>query len=184
MDNLMTKTYLTRTYSDIYPTIDKFSTDFGKYSRFSLDTDGQERLWLLIMSKYGDSHVRYTNENLFSLRLFTEINCYWPMVLAIERDQKRLRDAENTDFQVGGKMITNTGAHNTSNLQTDAAEGSVQLNAQNVTSTERNELGVLIDRQLAYKSDEEDRFLDGLKPLFIQILQQQRDLLYVTEVDE
>lgn len=181
---MQTKTYLTRTYSDIYPEVSYFQRDFEKFGRLELSPEEQERLWLLIMSKYGDSHVRYTNETLFALRLFTEVNCYWPMVLAVERDQKRLRDADNVDFQRGGKMVTNTGAHNTSNVQTNAEEGAVQLNAQNVTSTERNELGVIIDRGLAYKADEEDRFLDKLRPLFIQILQEQRDLLYITEVDD
>lgn len=183
MDDLMTKTYLTRTYSEIYPELSFFQTDFDKFCNVELSEEEQEELWLLIMSKYGDSHVRFTNENLFALRLFKEVNCYWPMVQAIRRDQKRLRDATNEDFQKGGEMTTNTGAHNTSDLQTNAESGSVQLNAQNVTNTKRNELGVIIDRQLAYRADEEDRFLDGLKPLFIQILQAQRDLLYVTEVE-
>lgn len=184
MDDLMTKTCLTRTYSEIYPELSFFQTDFDKFCNVELSEEEQEELWLLIMSKYGDSHVRFTNENLFALRLFKEVNCYWPMVQAIRRDQKRLRDATNEDFQKGGEMTTNTGAHNTSDLQTNAESGSVQLNAQNVTNTKRNELGVIIDRQLAYRADEEDRFLDGLKPLFIQILQAQRDLLYVTEVEE
>lgn len=184
MDDLMTKTYLTRTYSEIYPELSFFQTDFDKFCNVELSEEEQEELWLLIMSKYGDSHVRFTNENLFALRLFKEVNCYWPMVQAIRRDQKRLRDATNEDFQKGGEMTTNTGAHNTSDLKTNADSGSVQLNAQNVTNTKRNELGVIIDRQLAYRADEEDRFLDGLKPLFIQILQAQRDLLYVTEVEE
>lgn len=184
MDDLMTKTYLTRTYSDIYPELSFFQTDYNKFCKLELSEDEQEELWLLIMSKYGDSHVRYTNETLFALRLFKEVNCYWPMVQAIRRDQKRLREATNEDFQKGGEVVTNAGAHNTSDIQTDADSGAVQLNAQNVTNTKRNELGVLIDRQLAYKADEEDRFLDGLKPLFIQILQAQRDLLYVTEVED
>lgn len=184
MDDLMTKTYLTRTYSEIYPELSFFQTDFDKFCNVELSEEEQEELWLLIMSKYGDSHVRFTNETLFALRLFKEVNCYWPMVQAIRRDQKRLREATNEDFQKGGEMTTNTGAHNTSDLKTNADSGSVQLNAQNVTNTKRNELGVIIDRQLAYRADEEDRFLDGLKPLFIQILQAQRDLLYVTEVTE
>ena len=184
MDDLMTKTYLTRTYSEIYTELSFFQTDFDKFCNVELSEEEQEELWLLIMSKYGDSHVRFTNETLFALRLFKEVNCYWPMVQAIRRDQKRLREATNEDFQKGGEMTTNTGAHNTSDLKTNADSGSVQLNAQNVTNTKRNELGVIIDRQLAYRADEEDRFLDGLKPLFIQILQAQRDLLYVTEVKE
>lgn len=179
--------FLTRTFFDIYPDQTTFRDDLavlGNATIKAMTQDQQDELYMLIAAKYGDSNVRYTNEHLFSMNLFKEINYKWPKVLAWQRDQERLREAETKDFQFGGKSVQNQGAHNTANVSTDTTEGINQLDAQVIVNSQRGELGVLRERLDAYRAGEEDKFVNSLYHLFMVVIAPMADLLYGTLKEE
>lgn len=177
------KRFPTRTFFQIIPTLGDFDTyrfEFGNTDIKNLSPDDLNDLYLLIASRYGDSHVRYTNEKLFLMALFREINCRYPRVFAWERDQKRLRDALTSEFQTAGNIVHNVGSDNTQN-KTNAEIGTVKLDAQTVTNQSTGELNVLISRIESYRSGEEDRFLNELAFLFLHIIRPMADLLFISE---
>ncbi len=181
----MTNQFGTPTLFNLYPDIETFEDDLTlMLPSFSMTKEEQRDLFMLIASRYGDSNIRYTNNNLFKLNLFRHIKVYYPKVLAFIRDQARLRDASTEEFQIGGKSITNMGSHNTADISTDTTQGINQLDSQQISNVKRGELVVLIDRLAAYRAGEENRFLDGLNGLFIQIISPQADLLYGTPINE
>lgn len=173
--------FLTRTFFDLYPDQDSFIEDlevFGVSEVKEMDQDRKDQLYLLIASKYGDSNIRYTNEKLFSMNLFKEINTKWPRILAWQRDQKYLRDTELEQFRLGGKTVQNQGSHNTADVSTDTTDGINQLDSQVIVNSQRGELGVLQERLLAYRAGEEDKFVKSLRHLFVVIIAPMSDLLY------
>lgn len=179
--------FLTKTLFQIYPNIGDFSSDLPTFANSeinSLDEDQIKELYFLIVSKYGDSNIRYTNEYLFRINLFKEINNKYPKVLAWKRDQKTLRDTDIEQFRIGGRMVQNTGAHNTSDVNTDTMDGIDQLDMQTITNSQRGDLAVLQDRLTAYRVGEEDRFVNSLSNLFVVIIAPMSDLLYGTMPEE
>lgn len=181
---MITRTYITRTLSDILPGYDEFNAEVMSKLNFKMTEDEKEYLFTLVYSKYADSHARYTNESLFILNLKKEIMVYYPQVLAIIRDQKKMRDTSDTDFARAGRTMVNMGAHNTANLPTTTMEGVNQLDTQTVQNNERAAIDVLMQRMDLYRSGFEDHFLDKFVKLFVQIISPQRDLLYITEAAE
>jgi hypothetical protein len=180
---MRTSQFITRTFFNIYPDFEKFELDAPEFMN-TMSEEELKELFMLIAARYGDSHTRYTNEFLFKMNLWKDINNRYPMVIAWKRDQKRLRDADLLDFQRGGKTVQNAGAHNTANISTDTMEGIEQLDAQTITNNQRGELGVLLDRLGAYATGQEDKFLIHLAKLFMQVIAPMADLLFGTEGDE
>lgn len=181
----MRSQFLTRTFFDLYEDQSLFNTDLVSTLGSSfLSVNESNDLYMLIASKYGDSNIRYTNEKLFKLNLFKEIKVYYPKVLAFIRDQSRLRNADIADFQKSGQSIVNIGAHNTADVSTTSETGINQLDSQQVNMGSRGELSVLLDRLDAYRAGEEDKFLNNLNKLFIQIIVPMADLLYGTYPEE
>lgn len=181
---MKTSQFLTRTFFDIYPTVASFGDDvvkLGNEDIKAMDENDVQYLYMTIASKYGDSRVRYTNEFLFSLSMFRQINTYWPVILTFNRDQKKLRDGSDEDFMRGGRSILNQGAHNTADVSLDTEVGINQLDAQAITNMQRGIFGVLQERAASYKKGKEDDFLKTLVPLFMQILTPMADLLYGTD---
>lgn len=184
---MRTLRFPTKTLFNIYPNLTAFKddiTELGNSEISAMSNDQIANLYMYIAAKYGDSNIRYTNEYLFKLNLFKEINSKWPKVLAWQRDQKTLRDTDIEQFKIGARMIQNTGAHNTSNIDMDTLEGIDQLDAQTITNSQRGELGVLQERISAYRTGEEDKFVNSLAPLFIVIIAPMHDLLYGTLPEE
>lgn len=176
---MTTKTYITRTFSDIYPDTAAFVSDLEEALNFDMTAEEKENLFWLIFSKYGDSNVRYTNEFLFKANLFKrQINVYYPTVLAILREQAKIRDTSDNVFAQAGKMVINSGAHNTALVSTDTTAGIDQLDMQQISNSQRGLFSVIVDKLSAMKSGAEDTFLKRLNPLFVQIIAPQWDLLY------
>jgi hypothetical protein len=176
---MMTKTYATRTFSDIYPDEYTFISDLNEAINFTMSDEEKSDLFWMIYSKYGDSNVRYTNEYLFKAALFKRyVNVYYPTLLAILREQKKLRETPDDEFAKAGKMVVNIGAHNTADVSTDTTEGIEQLDTQQISNSQRGLMSVIADRLSVLKAGMEEQFLKRLNPLFIQIIAPQWDLLY------
>lgn len=181
---MITSQFLTRTFFNIYPTEVDFGKDIQRFGNATIKALGEEDatyLYMTIASKYGDSRVRYTNETLFSMAMFREINTYWPVIVTFNRDQGKLREGTDEDFMRGGKTIANSGAYNTADVSLDTEVGINQLDAQAITNMQRGIFGVLQERAASYKKGKEDDFLKTLNPLFMQIITPMADLLYGTD---
>ena len=177
---MRTNTFITRIFSDIYPDMESFKEDVTKYSKIKMTDEEQEDLFFMIYSRYGNSNLRYTDEFLFSLRLFNHINIFYPKVLAIKRDQIKLRESTDAELQYGGKTIQNQAQHNTADIANDTSLGVPQIDGQTVSILERSKLGVLQERLFSYTSGEEDVFLKDMYILFVQVIAPLSDLLFAT----
>lgn len=176
---MIRKTYLTPTFSDLYPDEATFISDLDEAINFDMTDDEKSDLFWLIFSKYGDSNTRYTNDYLFKANLFKrQINIYYPTLLATLREQKKLRDTTDDEFAKAGKMVVNMGAHNTADVSTDTTDGIEQLDTQQISNSQRGLMSVIADRLAGMKSGMEDQFLKRLNPLFRQIIAPDWDLLY------
>lgn len=179
-----TKTYITRTLSDILPDEEAFHNEIVKKLNFKLTEEEEKYLFILLYSRYADSPTRYTNASLFLMNIQKEIMAHYPTVLAIIRDQKKMRDTSDDEFARGGRLIINAGAHNTANVSTDTREGLKQLDSQQINNAERATIDILMQRMEIYRSDVEDRFLNKFVRYFVQIIYPQRDLLFYTDAEE
>lgn len=181
---MKTRTYITRTLSDILPGYDEFNSAIISKLNFTMTAAEKDYLFTLLYSRYADSHSRYTNESLFILNLKKEIMVHYPAVMAMIRDQKTLRDTTDKEFANAGRMILNVAGHNTANISTETREGIEQLDSQQIQNNERARIDVLFQRMDMYRSDMEDRFLNRFVRYFVQIIYPQRDLLYISAPGE
>lgn len=170
-----------RKFLEIWPNEDVFIYDWSKFLGNRADVGPENIKWcyFLLVSKYGEAISRYANELIFKMNILKEAECRFPMYLAKDRDQLKLRDTDLKDFMKSGTFVTNVGQSNTQS-KTDAEIGDIRLDSQTANVTENGELEVLTERYRAYRAGLEDEFLKHFRNYFVQILARQQDLIYLT----
>lgn len=180
--------YRTRTFSDIYPALTNFADDFNTYKNAGLNPDFNSNtsintIFYLLTARFSNSHIAYSDENQFKLRLFSlvyQYGPYWEKKLDI---QKTLRKLTETQLLEGSKQINNHAYNPATAPSTDTLDELPAINEQTSTKFRKSRLdayGILSD---LLERDVTEEFLNKFKKLFIVIVEPDYPLLYVTDID-
>ena len=184
--------YRTRTFTQIFSddgetgTYEAFSamlaqTPFAdRIAAAHIDT---ELLFYLLYSRYGNSHISYSDEHQFVYSLFSIIMNYgpaWAKRLAIQDELNKLSLEEGSDIYRGSKAIYNHAYNPGTEPSTQTLTELPQINEQNTTNYRKSKLEGLANLEALIETDVTEEFLTKFRKLFIKVVAPDRPLLYTT----
>lgn len=165
--------YYTRSFTDIWPEFTDFQKDYAS-SKIPLGTFGQstdvsvQNLYYLLYSRYGNSHIKGTDENQFKYKLWATVFSYGPAWLKKLELQEKARALTESELSDGGKAIYNTALNPDVSPDTQSLEELQYISNQNTTNYKRNKADALTVQWGLLKNDVTTEFLNKFQPLFTQ----------------
>lgn len=181
--------YRTRTFANIYPNFNTFNTAYIASGipmnlltgTFYTQNCSINTIYYLLISEYADAHVKSSDENLFSLRLFRNIYEYaptWQRQLYIQNKVLTMADDE---IITGSKAIYNH-ARNPSTTPSTAYLGELPfIDDQSTTNYKKNATEAYMEVKGLLETDFTSDFISKFAQLFIDLTYPDTPLLYVTE---
>lgn len=179
--------YPTRTFADIFPSYEVFRTyqledEVPVTDIFANEmTDANLRkLYYLLFAKYGNSHIKLSDENQFVINVFGVIEQFgptWQKKLSI---QKELRDLSIDDARLS-EIIANHAYHPSTPPGTDDYGALNKIDTQNRTGRKRDKLSTYGMVLALLEDDFTNRFIERFGFLFITIIEGSGPLWYATE---
>ena len=107
-ENDLFKTHVTRSFANIFPSVEDFLTEYKAVSIPIIITDpNAQTLYYLLYSKYGNSHIANSDENQFKYKLWSTIFMYGPTWEKRLEIQNKLRSLTEEDLLQGAIQIYN-----------------------------------------------------------------------------
>lgn len=176
--------YRTRTFSDIYPEVNEFITDYNTLYNGTMSEEDLTRAYYLLCSRYMNSHIANTDENQFKMKLVSYVFQYGPTWARRLEIQSTLRNMSEDDLILGSKTIYNH-ANNPSTIpSTSSLEELLEIDAQNTQTFKKSKLEAYNLLWNMLVADVTGEFLGRFKNLFIIVVQPDYPLVYVDEADE
>ena len=184
-ENDLYKTYLTRSFADIFPSAEDFLTEFKESSiPVSITDTNAQTLYYLLYSKYGNSHIANSDENQFKYKVWNTIFMYGPTWEKRLEVQKKLRELSDDEILVGSKAIYNHAFNPSVAPSTQNMTELPYINDQNTTNFKRSKLDAYTLLLELLETDVTEEFIDKFRPCFKQFVRPEKPILFVTEVDE
>ena len=178
--------FRTRTFADIFPTQADFSTAYTQFmlsDYLKVDTFDLIDIYFILYSRYGNSHIAYSDENQFTAALITTIGQYGPTWRKKLELQHKLRELKDEELFSGGKAIYNHAYNPSTEPGTSTLEELRYINDQNTTNYKKSKLEGYSLLLATLENDVTEEFISKFKKLFIQVLAPDYPLLYATEVE-
>lgn len=175
--------YRTRTFADIFPNADIFQEAYSKAEIPALLTNETNinTIYYLLYSRYGNSHISFSDENQFVYALLATIFQYgpaWERRLSVQQELCRMTDEE---LKLGSEATYNSALNPSNAPGTDTREGVGYINSQNKTLYTKSRLEGYANLLALVDTDVTEEFLRRFRPLFIKVLAWDRPLLYSTD---
>lgn len=177
--------FITRKFTDIYPDVATFITDYKNNGIPNLISDtNATTLYYLLYARYGNSHIVNTDENQFKYKLFSTIFMYGPTWEKRLDVQNKLRNLTDDDLRIGTKQINNH-AYNPSNApSTSTLDELNYINEQGTLNYKKGKVDAYMWLMDALKTDVTKSFIDKFEELFLAIVVPNKPLWYVTDIEE
>lgn len=171
--------YRTRTFADIFSSIEEFDAVYkGGEIPQKLSEQSIKTLYYLLYARYGNSHIAFDDENQFKYALLSTIFMYGPSWEKRLEIQNNLRDLTEADIIQGSKAVYNHAFNPSTAPGTDALEELPYINDQNTTNYKKSKLNAYADLLALLETDVTERFIYQFKKLFITIVAPDYPLLY------
>ena len=171
------------TFSECFQNLDEWKSKLSETQLITnaINNDNFELLYYLLYSKYANSVIASSDINRFVFsvaRIIFQSGPTWETRLRV---QKSLRELTDEELMKGSTDIYNH-AFNPSNLpSTQTTEEINYVNEQTVTKRKKGPLDAYAYLWDLLDTDVTGYFLDKFQELFLQIVQPERPLWYVTE---
>lgn len=183
--------YRTRTFNDVYENASTFFDDYSTFASAGLDPHFENNeivntIFMLLSGRYGNSHIANSSEEQFKLKLFGKIfefGPFWEKRLSI---QNKLRLLSDEEIQIGTKAITDH-AYNPSTEPDgpNVENGEItSVNEQHKTKYTKGKVTAYGELFYMLKQDVTEDFLRRFNNLFIQIVEPEYPLWYLTDTNE
>lgn len=174
--------YRTRTFSQVFEEYSNFNEEWSR-TVFSteIETLPIELIFYLLYSRYGNSSIASSDENQFKYKLFSIIFQYAPNWHKEFSIQKQIRAHNIEDFQKGNLNIVNNASNPSTQPSTMDTEELPYVSQQNVSKTTRSLADGYALMLSLLKEDVTETFLKRFQKLFLNIVEPERPLWYVTE---
>lgn len=178
--------FRTRTFSNIFPDYATFNT-FYMQSGYPITIDSTltdynlNTIFILLTTKYADSHIKSSDENLFKLRVMEKVYIYgreWQKGMKINSKFEEMTD-EN--ILKGPKAIYNNAQNPGSAPSTATLSELTYIDSQSTTNYIKNAPDAYNEARDAIRTEITERFINRFKELFIDITYPDAPLLYKEE---
>lgn len=174
-------------FTDVFPDADTFMDEYHESEVLNdYITDGDSRtIYYLLYSHYGNSTIASSDTNRFKYSLWTTIFSFAPTWKAKLKIQDELRALLNDpDSLFAGVTQINNHAYNPgtppSTGTTEEVEG---INEQHVTKYKKDKMAGYAMLWQLLENDVTMDFLNKFKKLFLTIVQPERPLWYVSDIE-
>lgn len=179
--------YRTRTFNEIFEgNYEVFQDKLEEISNDNMTTllkNKVQLVYILLASRYGNSHIANSDENQFILQVYSKLFQFAPTWLKRLEIQESLRNLSIDELRQGSKAIYNSALNPDQPPSTGALEELTRIASQNTTNYKRSTLEAYAQLVDLLETDITEDFLRHFKKLFIQITAPDYPLLYKTEVD-
>lgn len=179
--------YRTRTFSDIFPSLDEFNEAISECPiplTANINAEKIALIYYLLYSRFGNSHIASMDENRFTFQLISLIWQHAPLWIRHREIQDALNAMSIDEFMEGGKAIYNRaldpGYENTAATTNTTALN--HINEQNATNYLKSKSEGYAAMLGMLERDVTDEFLNKFKNLFLKIVIPDNPLWYVEEV--
>lgn len=155
-----------------------------KIDEAKIDT---ELLFYLLYSRYGNSHISYSDEDQFVYALFSIIMMYgpaWAKRLSIQEELNKLSLDDGSDIYLGSGAIYNHALNPGTAPSTQTLNELAHIDEQNTTKYRKSKLEGLASLASLLETDVTEDFLNKFRKLFIRVTAPDTPLLYRTDTEE
>ena len=193
--NSMIPQYSTNIFTDIYPDVETFVSDYknvgipyqytvGTTTYQTLTDTNVEALFYLLYARYGNSPLANRDITQFKYKLFSVIFQYGPAWQKELDVQRKIMNLSEDDIRLGSKAIYNQALNPQTEPSTAALEELEYINQQNTTNYKKSPLeGYAILMELL-KKDVTEEFINKFGRCFKKFVSNERPIIYVTEEEE
>lgn len=178
--------FRTRSFSDIYPSVNDFMYDMRDKDIPLIDTvlteEKLKTLFYLLYGEYGNSHIANDDENQFRYALKSIIYEYghsWAKRVDI---QKKVRELTDKELEAGYSTIVNNAQNPEAEPTTGTTDELSYINAQTTNKQKRDKLSAYAKQWELLRADVTRGFIDQFAKLFRKIITSGETLYYETEV--
>ncbi len=177
--------YRTRTFNDIFSDENAFITAYTTNGiPTSISTTDAKTLYYLLYGKYGNAHIMSSDENTFKYRLFTVVFSSGPAWIKKLEAQRSLAGLTEEELLNGTKTIYNHSYNPSTVPSTDTLDELETIDDQNTTKFKYNKIDAYTKLLAVLDTDVTTEFLLKFRPLFLQVLEPQYPLWYVSDDEE
>ena len=176
----------TRTFSEIYPTVDDFKTAYDNNpfaTATNISDSSVKNIYYLLLSNYGNSSICSSDEYRFELKLFGLIYQYGPVYIEKKSLQSQILTSPLDKFKVGGKVIYNNALNPNVAPTTDTLTELPYINNQNTNNYVKSDAESIQIKWELLDDKLETEFLAKFKSLFLKIVNPTVPLWYPQEYE-
>lgn len=184
--------YITRKFSDVFPTEEEFVSEFAACP-FAAVTNQNDlpvnaipdkyiklTYWLL-MTRYANSTVASADETQFKYKVFSLMFTHGPTWIKRLEIQNDIRNMSEEELRMGSKIINNNAYNPGTEPSTATLEELTAINAQNTSNRKKSKLEAYTSLLALMDVDVTEDFISRFKPLFLKVVQPNLPLWYITE---
>lgn len=180
----MRKMYDTKTFSEIYESVNDFVYDFNNIGITKMiSVENAMTLYYLLYARHGNDPIANYDENQFKFKLFTLIWQYgaeWQKKLEIQANIRALTEA---DIREGGESISNHASNPNTSPETNAYEALTYIDSQNAMKGKISKIDAYLKQWNLLDSNLTEDFLIRFNILFKKFVKP-GTFIYVSEEDE
>lgn len=172
-------------FTDVYDSVDKFITDYNNIGiPISITDNSAMTLFYLLYGKYANDIIASSDLNRFKYNLFSIIFQYGPTWEKNLEIQKTLRTLTDDELKAGSKQIYNHALNPSTDPGTNTDEELKYIDSQNISKNKRGTLEAYAVLIGLLKADVTQEFLTKFHRLFLQVVQPEQPLYYITEIED
>lgn len=176
--------FMTRTFADIYTTIENFKEDYADNGiPITISDANLTTLYYLLYARYGNSCIASSDETQFKYKLFSTIFMYGPAWQKRLEIQKELTNMDIDEAIKGTTAIHNAALNPSQAPSTQTLEELNYINSQNTTKYKKSKIEGYATLYSLIETDVTEEFIGKFKKLFITIVEPELPLWYSTQVE-
>ena len=163
----------TRTFAEIYPTVDDFKTAYDANpfaTATNISASSVQNIYYLLLSNYGNSSICSSDEYRFEIKLFSLIYQYGPVYIEKKSLQGHILDTPWDGFKTGGKVIYNNALNPNVAPSTNTLTELPYINNQNTNNYIKSDAESIQIKWELLDDKLETEFLAKFKSLFLKIV--------------
>jgi hypothetical protein len=187
MNNTYYGGFRTRTFAQIFNSFDTFHTEFAATPfATAIATTNQsaqvdlELVFYLLYSRYGNSHIAFSDENQFRYNIFSTIFMYGPSWATRLNAQKEIRNLSIDELTKGSEATYNTALNPDTEPTMDERDGLSYISNQNKTLYTKSKIEGYANLLALVETDVSEEFINKFRKLFTKVFAADEPLLYAT----
>ena len=187
MNNTYYGGFRTRTFAQIFNSFETFNTEFAA-TPFSTAIAAAnptaqvdlELVFYLLYSRYGNSHIAFSDENQFRYNIFSTIFMYGPSWATRLNAQKEIRNLSIDELMKGSEATYNTALNPDTEPTMDERDGLAYISNQNKTLYTKSKIEGYANLLALVETDVSEEFIGKFRKFFTKVFAADEPLLYAT----